>query len=114
MTPLDQEVSKLDVVASSNSDDRTALRTASVSKAAAMEVTDAGAIFSDGLDISQSPPHAAARPASRQRTAFAAGQKRGSSEPGGRPPRGRPDTPWLDDIRAVHHRIEFDRELPLR
>ena len=32
--------------------------------------------------------------------------KRGSAESGGRPPRGRPDPPWENDLRAVHRRVQ--------
>ena len=110
-TPLASEDSGLVMVAAAE-DDRTEIaNTASVPAATAMDATDAPAIFSDGLCLSQSPPHAATRPASRQRTASAGGQKRGASE-SGRSPRGRPDSPWLDDTRAVHRRIQCDPQAP--
>jgi len=33
--------------------------------------------------------------------------KRSSDATIGRPPRGRPDSPWEDDIRAVHRRVQY-------
>ena len=40
-------------------------------------------------------------------TSRAPSVKRTNSGPGERPPRGRPDSPWEDDLRAVRRRVQF-------
>ena len=36
--------------------------------------------------------------------------KRAPAAPMGRPPRRRPDSPWDDDLRAVHRRVQFPED----
>jgi len=76
------------------------------------------------FDLSASPPKPAAEdasmnaPSTRRRfansrtptdrgTSRSASVKRTNVSAGARPPRGRPDSPWEDDVRAVHRRVQF-------
>lgn len=46
-------------------------------------------------------------PSDRNRSGSRSGSVKRSSDAGGRPPRGRPDSPWDDDLRAVHRRVQY-------
>ena len=46
-------------------------------------------------------------PSDRNRSGSRAGSVKRAADSGGRPPRGRPDPPWEDDIRAVDRRVQY-------
>ena len=46
-------------------------------------------------------------PSDRNRSGSRAGSVKRAAEASGRPPRGRPGSPWEDDIRAVHRRVSI-------
>ena len=90
--------------------------------AAAAGLHDPAALATDGMggaalfDLSVSPTDTRVRSGSRRRTASggpvcSSSVKRASSAAtGGRPPRGRPNSPWDDDIRAVHRRAQYPKD----
>ena len=61
----------------------------------------------DDCRLSTPPRRPQPHPSDRNRSGSRVGSVKRAADSGGRPPRGRPGSPWEDDIRPVHRGVQY-------